>query len=795
MLTCIDCDTMQCITAENCYNISKKGLVCNDCHSRVVLLLESRCSGIGKDAPSHARFFRHVVPNPTCAHTLRHAATATLPPPPLPCDGDTATAMKTQNEKWKEQWECLRPSACIAAEMHERAVVLQDRDYPDEPAITVFDGTRAELFAYSTFKHHKLPLFFCTDDAFEAAKDTPVLVHCSDNRLMQTCSESIVVLLGKRQLRVRFLTPMNETMQFAMRDYFKGRPWPPRPPHIATVVQVEVPLVVLSMEGRLFIDNVHREAFKVFPCQPLTVYQAPAGAGKSSALKQAIWAWKNKKVLVLVFNKGHQESLQQELKSRKGCTIRTLDALVGSVMRCRFQATYEEGINCEEQERNAVECNDTFENNMEDTDPTLDYDESVASDGDVPVDDDITVDAMDVNDDIDEVSDVEFDTNFNDQSFSTKHYKKWDSREHLRHGGGWCAASLIQNRLAHPNAVVHICKQHQRLSMKHPDDNVTAWAGQLDVFPLKRIVDAQSNFAARRFHADKKGLLRPLFAKYDVVMLDERQDLATAQEMRLILQSGCPVVAVGDSNQAINSFKDQINTYGCDKRAPCIFPGEITVNFPTIPWYTTHRLDPLTVAFVEDICNIRMVSKRSDAGIILWGTRISQINTLIMARKNENVVKLAILHQHAGIRVLSGARIAGLLKGAGASDSQYGMAKIAKKLKQDGQLSAVIKMLIQRDISLTDLKGSPVFAVACLHGVKGFETENTAVHSDLIEASKKETESNCVETCERNCLFVAISRHTKSLTIMIDIPVPVVAADKVKMQTTLDLSAFAYKNT
>ena len=783
---------MQCITAENCYDMSTKGLVCNHCHCRVVLVLENRWPGLTKDTPSHARFFRHAVENPLCAHTVRNPATATLAPHLL-CDGDTSTAIKTQNKKWKQRWESLRPSVCIAAEMHERAVVLQDRDYADEPPITIFDGTLTEIFAYSSFKHNKLPLFFCTDDAFETTKDATVLVHCSDNRLMQTCSESMVVLLGKRKLRVRFLTCMNKTMEFAVRDYFKGRPWPPRPSQIATVVYVLDPLVVLSMQGRLFIDAVHREAFEVFPSQPLTVYQAPAGAGKSSALKQAIRAWKNKKVLVLVFNKSNQESLQQELKSRKGCTIRTLDALVGSVMRCRFQATYEEGMDCEEQERNAMECNDTCENNMEDTDPTLDYDESVASDGDVAADDDITVDAMDVGHDIDEESDVEFDTNFNDQSLSTRHYKMWDSREHLRHGGGLCAASLIQNRLSHPYAIVHICKQHQRLSLKHPDDHTKAWAGELDVFPLKRIVDAQSNFAARRFHADKKGLLRPLFTKYDVVMLDERQDLATAQEMRLIQQSGCPVVAVGDRNQAINAFKDQISTYGCDKRAPCIFPGEITQNFPEIPWYTTYRLDPLTVAFVEDMCNITMVSKRSDAGLILWGTKITQANTLIMARKNENVVKLAILHQHAGIRVLSGARIAGLLKGAGACGSQFGMAKIAKKLKQDGQLSAVIKMLIQRDISLTDLKCSPVFAVACLHGVKGYEAENTAVHSDLIEASKKETESNCVETCERNCLFVAISRHTKSLTILIDIPVPLVKAETVKIQTTLDPSVFAYK--
>ena len=594
MLTCIDCDTMRCITAENCYDISTKGLVCNDCHCRVVLVLDSRWPAIARDAPSHARFFRHAVPNPDCAYTRRNAATAssetasvTSPPPPLSSDGGAALSGEASNEKWKQAWDSLRPSACIAAEIHEHAVVLQDRDYPDEPAVTVLDGTRAELFAYGSFQYQKLPLFFCTDDGFETAQGTPALVHCSDNRVLQTCSESMVVLLGQRRLRVRFLTAMNEAMRFAMRDYFKGRPWPPRPSEIAKVVHVEGALHVLSVEGRLFIDAVHRDAFKVMPTAPLTVYGAPAGAGKSSALKQAIWAWKNKRVLVVVFNKSNQASLQDELKMRKGCTIRTLDGLVGSVMKCRYKASYEEGMDYEEQERNAVECNDLCENDMEETDPTLDYDDSASADSgedDTQNDNDDDIAAMKDEAAVDEESDVEFDSNFNDQSFSKKHYKQWDSREQLKHGGGLCAASLIQNRLSHPKAVVHICKQHQRLSLKHPSDNAKPWTGGHDVFPLKRIVDSQSNFAARRFHADKNNMLRPIFDKYDVVMVDERQDLSTAQEMRLLQQLGCPVVAVGDCNQAINSFKDQINTYGCDRRAPCIFPGETTENFPEIPW-------------------------------------------------------------------------------------------------------------------------------------------------------------------------------------------------------------------
>ena len=807
MLTCIDCDTMQCITAENCYDVSKSGFVCVDCHCPVVLVLEKSWPVLDKNLPSHPRFFRHKVANPTCGHTLRNPSppeTSVSSSPTLSSsslsEAATVASVDDVNRAWQEQWNRLRPTPRIASESHNYAVVLQDRDYPEEPPITIFNATQTELFAYGTFQHKKQPIFFCSDNGIESPKDGTVLVHCSDNRLLQTCSESVLVMMGQRQITVRFLTQMDDAMKFAVQDYFQGVGWPPRPLQIVKCTPFELPLHVISVEGRLFIDGVHREAFRVFPSQPLTVYAAPAGAGKSSALKQAIWAWKKKRVLVLVFNKSNQESLKEELKSRKGCTIRTLDALVGSVMKCRYQATYDEGMDFEEAERNAIECNDICENNMEETDPTLDNDDSdsIDADGDAEVEDDTLNDddntaTMNVDDIIDEESDVEFDSNFNDHSFSNKHYKKWDSRDHLKHGGGLCAASLIQNRLSHPKAIVHICKKHQRLSLKHAGDNANPWKGELDVFPMKRIVDAQSNFAARRFHADKNGLLKPIFDKYDVVMVDERQDVFSAQEIRLILQSECPVVAVGDTNQAINSFKDQINTYGCDMRAPCIFPGEVTEKIHEIPWYTTYRLDPITVAFVEDICNIRMVSKRSDLGVVRWGMKISEPNTLVMTRKNENVVKLAILYKNHGIRVLSGIRIAGMLKGASASTSHYGMAKIAKNLQKDGQLGAVVKLLIERDISLTELKNNPVFAVACLHGVKGFETNNTAIHSDLIEASKKETESNSLETCERNCLFVAISRHIKSLTILIDIPVPIVTLETGKVQSTLDLSTFIYK--
>jgi len=69
MLTCINRDTMQCVTAENCYDVSKSGFVCINCNCPVVLVLEKRWPGVDRSAQSCPRFFRHVVDNPLCVLT------------------------------------------------------------------------------------------------------------------------------------------------------------------------------------------------------------------------------------------------------------------------------------------------------------------------------------------------------------------------------------------------------------------------------------------------------------------------------------------------------------------------------------------------------------------------------------------------------------------------------------------------------------------------------------------------------------------------------------------------------
>ena len=149
--------------------------------------------------------------------------------------------------------------------------------------------------------------------------------------------------------------------------------------------------------------------------------------------------------------------------------------------------------------------------------------------------------------------------------------------------------SLMQARLTHPKAKVSICKFHARLSLRHDSDKATPWTGCHSTFPLKRIIDSQSNFAARRYICDRDNKLRELLGKYDIIIEDESQDGISALEVRLIMQSDTPVVFLGDSNQSVNNFRHQINDSSCDKRSPCKFPVEMPhAAMPKqVEWYST----------------------------------------------------------------------------------------------------------------------------------------------------------------------------------------------------------------
>jgi len=54
------------------------------------------------------------------------------------------------------------------------------------------------------------------------------------------------------------------------------------------------------------MDKIHREIFFKFPTKAVTIYNAPPGAGKTSTMKKAVRNWKNKKILIIVYNKTDQ---------------------------------------------------------------------------------------------------------------------------------------------------------------------------------------------------------------------------------------------------------------------------------------------------------------------------------------------------------------------------------------------------------------------------------------------------------------------------------------------------------
>ena len=199
---------------------------------------------------------------------------------------------------------------------------------------------------------------------------------------------------------------------------------------------------------------------------------------------------------------------------------------------------------------------------------------------------------------------------------------------------------------------------------------------------------------------------------------------------------------------------------------------------PVIEWYSTFRLDALTVLWLEDMTGKRMQSIRPAAQkcVIAWSLKMPHLpQTLIICRKNESVITEAIKHADtAAVNVLGGVRIAALLRQAAKdSSSKTGMSQLAAKLKADDTLEKVIEMLDASDISLKLLAGTSVLAIGTVHQLKGFEYDHVAVHEDVIEAAAKERLSTSVqgESTEQNCLFVTTSRHRLSLTMLCDIKI------------------------
>jgi hypothetical protein len=320
-------------------------------------------------------------------------------------------------------------------------------------------------------------------------------------------------------------------------------------------------------------------------------------------------------------------------------------------------------------------------------------------------------------------------------------------------GGGRRSSNIIEFRFRHPRAKYRICKKHRRLGLKGHE-----WNAGFASYPMKHIIEGHykgegcATHASTRYVCDEQRSLSAKLNQYDVIIVDEMQDLISAQEQRLLFQTCKPVVLVGDPMQAINNFRDDPP---CNE---CTLEQEEAPPLPCkIEWYGTWRLDGYTARFIEERFGRRMYSYRAcdEMAEIYWKDElVYKDNTLVMCRYNEHVVETAIRYPH--MKVVNGDSLAGRLITASNDTSMVTpMAKYAQDKGKSGELDSVCTLLRERTISLSNVKD--MAAVTTVHQAKGFEYDHCAVHSDLLWPANED---------EKNISFVAFTRHKKSLVVM-----------------------------
>lgn len=571
-------------------------------------------------------------------------------------------------------------------------------------AVWIFDATEAKVFDYSKYAPET---FFCQDtfrETYTSDSNCQVLFQCGDGKLYETqCDQSIFVEIGKDNEYVRLLKPVYENK--CLDDFFGAGLWPMTKwegqPTMKTAVILEEPIKVTSKAGRKEIDQIHRNFVCMFPSVPLTIVHAPPGAGKTTSLLKAIEAWQDKEVLVISFNNSVKDTMNKHLEDQglhKRAKAVTLDSLcVTACKRQHFQGA----------------C-----------------------------------------------SDMKFIENFLD--------KRDDKWWRYNHGGGKQSSAIVNYRMRHPNACIRVCSFHQKLSMKRYQDTNSKdedepqqrviderncpWSADLNTYPIKQMCEANATYSACRLACDKGELLRNRLNSADVILVDEMQDLMSAQELRLLCQTDRPVVLVGDPMQCINSFRDKPP---CDK---CGFQAEpigITLPVP-IEWYGTYRLDAFTAQFIEERFNRPMFSCRLDSEktTVHWQpSLLHPSDTLILCRGNASIVECMLKHPNA--HVVKGKELEAQMRKARKDTTEVvPMAKFAQSLDED-EFERACRRLKSQSIELNELKGKT--AITTVHQAKGFEWDHCAVHKDLLDPESEE---------ERNISFVAFTRHRKSLVVL-----------------------------
>lgn len=356
-------------------------------------------------------------------------------------------------------------------------------------------------------------------------------------------------------------------------------------------------------------------------------------------------------------------------------------------------------------------------------------------------------------------SKTDFDACFTDKTLLEKYWPKTKWFQKIPFGGR-NSSSLINFCLRHPNSGVReTCKFHQKLTMFKGSGE---WSVKSDNFPIKQICEGHRTFASCRLACDRLNLLVHEFSKYDIVLVDEMQDVMSAQELRLLRQSRCPLVLLGDPMQAINNFRDYPPCEQCQMQTE-----PLPTDLPqAINWYGTWRLDRFTVRFIEERFGRIMYSFRSaiEDSKVFWQMELCHPdNTLVICRSNESVIKT--LDTFPGIHIVKGIQLAGRLRSARKDRSQtLPMARYAQSL-DESDFHRVCHMLCERNTELHNVKNQT--AASTVHQVKGFEYDNCAVHGDLLDPQSED---------ERNTSFVAFTRHRNTLVVLAKIasvsPIP-----------------------
>lgn len=608
----------------------------------------------------------------------------------------------------------------------------------------IFDATGKRFWNYGdcTDKLGR-SVSFCEDGfrvALPTSENVIVLFHCADGLLRKVVCDAhcLLDLPDDGRVHVRLLCNELPPNVRTMLDRFFDDRWPlsewpgSRVEKSSTLHVASGCVKVISEEGRLFFDGVHRALFGCVPTAPLTVFQGPPGAGKTTLLKQTICKWKyinpRPKVLVVTFNRNNAQVLKQEICANN-VDVKTFDSL----------------------------CFIPFKGRKFDT---ISSDESLLN------------------------------THFAEE-VDRKRKGRWALKNKLKHGGGAGCFGIVSHRLKHPNAQFSLCANHKKLTQT---SHLVDWTAAFGSFPLCKVIEDASTYQSRRYLCDTGDLLRQPLSNYDVIIVDEMQDLLSAQEQRLLRQASCPIVLIGDVNQKINDFTNKFNNKGCCTQSPtkCCMEEEKGLDLPaSIEMYGTHRLDRFTANFLEDRTGVRMCSYRdeSERSSVKWkATMQFPENSLVLCRKRESVIQMAT--QTDGMKIVAGRNIVKDLKRLKwDTNDETPFATYVRGLT-DKEYVRVTKLLEDGAIELGEFASrTDISAASTVHQCKGFECDHVALHEELLECD------------ERAILYVAMTRHRKSLTILKSIDnTPTTAAPPVDMlesatqskRSTADFSATAF---